>query len=189
MKKIINILSIVLLTIATNSCVKNTPSPPTVDANGLPFATQTGANTFGCLIDGVPCSATGAYNWLYVSGIKYNLDYSGITIKIITKNPRRDFYLLCNFKSGLLGSHDANEYVIAGYSSLNIEGGTVGTSSYYTTIDSLPATITINKFSGDATTGAKDGDIVSGTLDMVMQNSNGQKVHITKGRFDISSVN
>lgn len=63
----------------------------------LPPITQTGANTFGCLINGVP-----AYTYLYSNqlageGVKYSDqsgNYSNLNIWAITINNgvRRDFY-------------------------------------------------------------------------------------------------
>jgi hypothetical protein len=187
MKKIINLLSIILLTIATNSCVKNTPPPPTVDANGLPFATQTGANTFGCLVDGVPCSITGAYNEFYGNGVEYALGFdSFLTINVITKDPRKDFYLKAKIGKNTIGTHPANIYFGSGSSSLNIAGGTAITpAGYYYTIDGLPATVTITKFSGNRANGTQIGDIICGSFDMQMQNGNGKIIHLTNGVFDI----
>jgi hypothetical protein len=185
MKNLIFTISIFLAITTLNSCNKKTPAP-TTDANGLPFATQTGANTFGCLVDGVRCSVTGEYNWLYTYGMYYNLDNSGVIIKIITQNPRRDFYILCDFKLPIIGTHNVNQYVIVGYTSLNNEGG-AAMGSYYAN-DTLPATITITKFSGNAALGAKKGDILSGTFDMILQDGAGKKIHVTEGRFDMSAV-
>jgi hypothetical protein len=185
MKNLIIIITTIICSLTLNSCNKKTPAP-TTDANGLPFATQTGANTFGCLIDGVKCSVSGEYNWLYTYGMYYNLDNSGVVIKIITQNPRRDFYILCNFKKPIIGTHNVNEYVTVGYTSLNNDGGTAG-GSYYAN-DTLPATITITKFSGNAAIGAQKGDIFSGTFDMILQDGVGKKIHLTEGRFDMSSV-
>jgi hypothetical protein len=80
-----------LIAITINSCGKKT-LPPTVDSDGLPFATQTGANTFGCLIDGMPCSVSGEYNWLNTYGVYYNLDKTAFIFKVITKEPRKDLF-------------------------------------------------------------------------------------------------
>jgi hypothetical protein len=185
MKNLIIIITTIICSLTLNSCDKKTPAP-TTDANGLPFATQTGANTFGCLIDGVKCSVSGEYNWLYTYGVEYFLGVEILNIKVITQNPRRDFYILCPLNSQIIGTHNANKYVLSGYTSLNNDGGTVG-GSYYAN-DSLPATITITKFSGDTNAGQKKGDIISGTFDMILQDNNGKKVHLTKGRFDITAA-
>jgi hypothetical protein len=171
--KIIPILfSITLLTITTISCSKKTPAP-TTDANGLPFATQTGANTFGCLIVGVPCSVSGEYNWLYTYGVEYNLGGGELRIKVITQNPRKDFYIMCKLNTKIIGSHKANQDMNPGYSSLDLVGGVVGSS--YIANESLPANIIVSKFSGNPTLGRQNGDILSGTFDMVLQNVDGKK--------------
>jgi hypothetical protein len=180
--------TLLLLLIFTISCGKK--PAPTTDANGLPFATQTGANTFGCLIDGVPCSVTGAYNWLGVVGVEctFGLD-SILIVHAITSEPRKDFWLTCKATNSIPNTFSANKYVHIGYSDLNLNGGsTPGTSSYYQAIDSLPGTITITKFTGDLTNinGNHSIDIVSGTFDIVMQSAQNKKIHLTAGRFDIA---
>jgi hypothetical protein len=184
MKTIIKIITILLLSITINSCGKKT-LPPTTDVDGLPFATQTGANTFGCLIDGAPCSVTGEYNWLSGFGIEYTLGGGQFRIKVITTEPRKDFHIMCKLDSNVVSTHPANEYMNFGYTSVDLKGGTL-LGSYYA-IDSLPATVTITKYSGNPSIGRQNGDILSGTFDMVLQNDDGKKIHLTKGRFDITA--
>jgi hypothetical protein len=185
MKNLIIIITTIICSLTLNSCDKKTPAP-TTDANGLPFATQTGANTFGCLIDGVPCSVSGEYNWLYTYGVDYSLALdSTFNIKAITNEPsRKDFYFLGHIGKLTIGTHNANQFVDPGFSSLNINGGATGGSYYANT--NLPATIEITKYTGDRTKGVKKGDIISGTFDMILQNADEKKLHLTKGRFDIT---
>ena len=47
-----NIISFLIFAIALNSCNKDDDPKPTNPIDQLPPATQTGANTFGCLLDG-----------------------------------------------------------------------------------------------------------------------------------------
>lgn len=45
------VLAFLAMTVISNKCEK-IDSTPKLDGEGLPYATQTGANTFGCLING-----------------------------------------------------------------------------------------------------------------------------------------
>jgi hypothetical protein len=186
MKTINNkLIATCLLILLTFACTKKTPAP-TTDTNGLPLATQTGKNTFGCLIDGEPVSVYGGYSWLYGNGVTFTMGDSLIFLEAITGDPRKDFYIKGTRDRTKAFTYNVNTYISSGYSSLNIEGGTASLGpGYFTTIDTLPASITITNFTGNGTTTQK-GDIVSGTFDMVMQNSSGKKIHLTAGRFDIA---
>jgi hypothetical protein len=80
---------------------------------------------------------------------------SVIYIKIITSEPRKDFFIYGKLIQINPLMYDMSYRFPSGYSNLNINGGTSsGGSGYYTTIDSLPATITITSFSGNRALGA-----------------------------------
>jgi hypothetical protein len=190
MKTIKIIIPIILLLFITISSCEKKPKAPTTDADGLPFATQTGANTFGCLIDGVPSTVLGAYSdWRYYGG-EFTFYGGGVLIlHIISQEPRKDFYILSNVGSNTLSTHKANEYFPSGYSNFQNNGGAAPIGgNYYSAIDSLPATITITNYTGNRDSNSKKGDILSGTFDFIMQNSAGKKIHITKGRFDFKTL-
>jgi hypothetical protein len=164
----------------------STPTPP---LPSLPPATQSGANTFGCMVDTGLAQTTSAYSQLYGKGVEYYLGTDSVlTIKAITDEPRRDFYFKVDLKGGVLGIHTANQSAGFGFSSLNNAGGNapIG-SNYYKVSDSLPATITITKFTGTVGN-MQQGAIISGTFDFMMVNDAGFKIHLTLGRFDISKL-
>jgi hypothetical protein len=176
--KTLNIIApiIIILCIALSGCTKKTP--PTKEWN-----------TFSCLIDGQAISASGTFNLLNEGGMYYLLQDSLILIKVITKSPRKDFYLYGRSNTANSMTFIMNKYLISGYSHLNINGGTgSGGSGYYLCNDSLPATVTINSFSGNRALGAKDGDELTGTFDIIMQNSAGQKIHLTQGQFAMNAI-
>jgi hypothetical protein len=174
-----NTITAILLILITSitSCVKK-PTPPPKEWN-----------TFSCLIDGEACSASGAYSWLSVKGMYYSLMDSAILISVITNDPRKDFYIHGYSSSDSPWIFNLSIPFSSGYSNLNIIGGTPSLGSgFYKTIDSLPATITITSFSGNRILGAKQGDQLSGTFDIIMQNGTGKKIHLTQGKFDIAEV-
>lgn len=89
MKNLFRPLALVFfaMSVMSNKCEK-IDSTPKLDADGLPFATQTGANTFGCLINGKPFTATKP-NPNGMSGsldgtVAYwiNLSYPGLSIDV-----------------------------------------------------------------------------------------------------------
>jgi hypothetical protein len=190
MKNIINTTTILFATmlitcVTISSCNKKAP---TAEANGLPFATQTGANTFGCLVGTEPTYTHGWFSSWAGNGVEYHLSAdSTLEIFAITKSgKRKDFNLVCKLKNGIIGTHNCNKHIGAGYSDLNIDGGTAPFGgNYFECIDSLPATITISKFTGDVTKGSQTGAILSGTFDITMQNGGETKLHISSGRFDL----
>jgi len=186
MKHKINTILIPAIFIFLFACCKKKDTTPK-----LPDATQTGANTFGCKVNG-ELAYTNRYmpSLIGNQGVEYHFYADGtINISAITQNPRRDFYLIFKLENltSILGTHNANKYVLSGYSSLNLSGGGVpGGSGYYVAYDSLPATVTITKFSGKVSKGAVAGDIFSGTFDIQMRNADGTIAHLTEGRFDIT---
>jgi hypothetical protein len=181
---------LLLLLIIITGCCKKTSKPPTTDADGLPLATQTGANTFGCLIDGVPFTVSGQYSdWRYY-GVEYifGLD-SVLSINIVSSEPRKTIHLTSKINGAIPGTFIANKYLVPTRSYANLGGGVIpGQGGYYVANDTLKSTITVTKYSGDRINGGKAGDgaIISGTFDLEMQNAQGAKIKITKGRFDIA---
>jgi hypothetical protein len=184
-----NLLFLTIL-LATISCCKK--KDKTID-DIVPI-TQSGANTFACLIDGEIASTQLYYNTLVTEGVEYGIGTAGggadttLSIYAITKNPRRDFTIRLKIKNKILNTHDANEFVISSFSHFNNSGGSapIG-SNYYEAIDSLPASVTLTKYTGSIINGNSKGDILSGTFDMILQNSAGAKIHLTQGRFDIKT--
>jgi hypothetical protein len=185
MKTIKIITSIILLLFITiSSCIKK-QKPATTDVDGLPFATQTGANTFGCLIDGVPFSVSGAYSdWRYY-GVQYTFSLDSIlNIEAISFEPKKIINIVSKIDGNIPNSYKFNKDFFLNWSYASL--GPMGTPLYGVR-DSLDAKIEVLKYTGDRINGVKSGDfaIVAGTFEGEMQNAQGEKIKITKGRFDI----
>lgn len=69
-------LLILLSVICLGSCAEDT----SIDVTVMPPATTTGANTFGCLVDG----------WVYVGGRYNNKDFGGWAAKSFLYNEKED---------------------------------------------------------------------------------------------------
>jgi hypothetical protein len=178
-------ITIGIACISTLSCCKK--KEKTID-DIVPI-TQMGANTFACLVDGQIASTQLYSNALAAEGVEYSMSTKYLWITAITKNPRRDFQIAVNLTTAIrTGIFNANEFVLIGYSTLNNSGGIAPQGGkYYLANSNLPATVTISKFTGNAGIGNVEGDILSGTFDMVLANAGGEKIHITQGRFDIKA--
>jgi hypothetical protein len=178
---------LLLLLIIITGCCKKTSKPPTTDADGLPLATQTGANTFGCLIDGVPFTVSGQYSdWRYY-GVEYFFggdSVLGISFKF-TK-PDRDINVRAKVNGMIPSTFLANKYITPSRSFVNLGGSVIpGQGGYYVANDSSAFNVTITKYTGDRTMYSKTGDIVSGLFEGEMQNNQGTRIK-KKGRFDIA---
>jgi hypothetical protein len=179
-----NIILLATLLLGISCCKKK---EKTID-DIVPI-TQMGANTFACLVDGQIASTQLYSNALAAEGVQYAMGTKYLNISAITKNPRRDFYFTIELiGSARIGQFNANVFALSGYSSLNNSGGTTPIGgSYYEATPSLPATISVSKYSGNTITGSQEGDILSGTFEMVLANAAGEKIHLTQGRFDIKA--
>jgi hypothetical protein len=174
------------ITIATAGC-KKPIKIPTTDKNGLPLATQTGANTFGCLIDGVPCVVTGGYSNFWNTGVRYTFNLDG-SLDLHADNQNLQINVVSKVTGSIPGTYQANQYVIAGFGHADFTlGGSSFGNDYYESNESLPGTITITKYTGDRINGgtANDGAICSGTFDIKMKSASGKIIHLTDGRFDM----
>jgi len=165
------------------SCRKHKPSNP---VDQLPPATQTGANTFGCLINGQAFLPKGpslgpilqcAYQYLntdYSKGFFFQLsagddsnssDVTGIGIYTDSLEiGKMDFQLGAN-KPG-------NAYGL--YTRINLSG--INMNLY--TNNNLPGQLTITKFD-------EISQIVSGTFWFSVIKNPGDTLKITDGRFDM----
>jgi hypothetical protein len=179
MKKI---LLFILLYISTLSCSHHYDDPqPVSELDKLPPATQTGANTFGCLLDGVafkPGITNNSYNCFYqfVNGEYYfNVNAS-------------------NQKYGILKGIGigTEKKTISEGQTLNlferINGNAYGT--YYvgnsnTGLDDLMYTSTYNTGQLIITKLDFTHNIVSGTFWFNVIDSQNVVHHITDGRFDM----
>lgn len=183
------ILSIFLLAIFTlfteSSCHKSKPVSP---LDQLPPATQTGANTFGCLINGQVFKPKGsslsgpnlwcAYQYLqdnYDTGYFFQLNAGdlssatnitgiGIFTNSLAINSGETYKLVSNHIPG-------QAYGL--YDKYNLQGSEI----YYTSLE-LPGELNITKFDSLK-------QIVSGTFWFNVINNLGDTVKLTNGRFDM----
>ncbi len=161
------LLSLCLLTMI--SCSKDSTPKDPVDT--LPPITQTGENTFACLINGKP----------FFSSYKRRATYSGSSISI-SGSRRDDFGLrsisIQGFDIELL---EEDMYLLqseksGGFTGIYaIDGGLTLDAR---TQDANPGLLTITRFD------LKEF-IVSGTFEFTAISEQGEEYHITHGRFDL----
>jgi hypothetical protein len=152
----------------------------------LPEATQTGRNTFGCLIDGkayVPNGRGGFSGLKPVNGgftVGYSANSTVVYIQVYSTDGRRVQIYVNNYVTGryLLDSDTQTKPT-----SLNPKnyGRYISSSGeQYVTSSKYTGQITIIK--SDTATG-----IVSGSFDFKGVTSTGQTVSIIDGRFDVNN--
>ncbi len=176
-------LLLILLTTFTLSCCDKDNDQPKTELEKLPPATQIGAQTFGCLIDGKafapPKFGTNAPNAFYqFVGGAYTLginaatgggtELRGINIGCL------DALLMSESNYILLEKSPPNYF-----GQFTIYGGIILNS---TTSVNLPGNLIITRF--DPT-----NFIISGTFAFSVLNDNGNEIKITNGRFDMQYTN
>jgi hypothetical protein len=163
-------LLITLCLLAVNAC-SNNDDKPVNPVDTLPPITQTGEDTFACLINRKPFfssykrRATYSGNSISISGSRQDdmglrsVSIQGFNLEIIEEG----LYVLELEKSGSF----FGIYLVDGGLTLDI-----GTS------DNLPGTLAITRFD-------LDEFIVSGTFEFTVVDDEGNKYEITDGRFDL----
>ena len=180
------ISSLFFITLTGSKCKKDKPINP---VDQLPPATQSGANTFGCLIDGKVFLPKGpslgpilqcAYQYLNTTssvGFFFQLsaidnsnssDVSGIGIYTDSLNISQNVFQLLANKPG-------NAYGL--YSRVNLQGTNITNTTLYTTT-TFPGQLTITKFD-------EFNQIASGTFFFTVVNDSGDTIKVTDGRFDM----
>jgi len=180
MKKLLLLLTIITTFSCCNNDDDNTPTKP---IDQLPPATQTGAQTFGCLINGeafVPpnfgSNSPSAF-YQFVDGA-YTLGISartggGTELKSINIGCldvpllEETNYTLLEFATG----NYFGEYTIGG-----------GIDYHGITSISNPGVLTITNFD-------QTNFIISGTFSFTVLDNNGNEINITNGRFDMNYTN
>lgn len=153
----------------------------------LPPATQTGENTFGCLIDGevfIPdagnclgCIDVSA-SYEFVDG-KYYLAISGVYDR---NNSMKNISLF----SPPIDSLEEIEYPLKSYENgieYSAEVGVVNNtvSKSYFTSNEQPGLLTITKFD-------ESNKIISGTFEFNAFTTSNESITITQGRFDVEYI-
>ena len=158
----------------------NTPENP-VDA--LPPATQTGEQTFGCLIDGKPFFPDkfgGGWPTAF-----YQISEGGYT-SVIRASRRNDE----PSKSISIGALDIEGFSETTYILKTEQAGEIhgkyliggGINYRGTTNSENTGTLTITRFD-------EQQHIISGTFEFTVQDENGIQIKITNGRFDLNYSN
>ena len=173
-------LYLALLLLTQCSKCKNDPTPAD-SASQLPPATQTGANTFGCLVNGqpyVPKGNTGASNF----GVTYDPGFRGGTVAIETYRVEggglTKFLSIDAAPVNAVGNYSLNLGLGVGevlYSS----GGVQPCGFMYDSRDVThrKATLNITRFD-------RNSRIIAGTFDAVIARNGCDTLKITQGRFD-----
>ncbi len=168
-----NLLFLILTVLTLTSCDKDDNKPKT-ELEKLPPATQTGARTFGCLLDGVafiPGNENLAKDCVYQYVNGYYFSLQGTTY--VNKE---------SFRLGLstdnLKIEEGKTYTLQNKIDGNASGKYFDDFGNYTTLTEK-GEMTITKL--DLTK-----NIVSGTFFYDIKDSNGILHKITNGRFDMS---
>jgi len=182
MKKLLLLLTIISSFSCCNNDDDNTPTNP---IDQLPPATQTGEQTFGCLINGEPFippsfgsnSPSAFYQFVdgaYTLGINGSTGGGNTTKFIIIQGLDVDQLIETNY---LLESENSDKFsAIYSFGGGNIIPQTLITE------DENAGTLTITNFD-------QDNFIISGTFEFTVLDSNGNNINITNGRFDMNYTN
>jgi predicted small secreted protein len=163
---------LLLLTTFTLSCCNNDDDKPQNPIDQLPPATQTGANTFGCLINGEPFVVSNTSNQTAIyqggvlqigGGIDNSIMDKRISINIsapINLNTPYDLTLFPNNLAIFVNN---------------------GEGCYYDYDHTTSGTLTITKFD-------QTNFIISGTFNFSTQTNECENINITNGRFDLQYI-
>ena len=174
--------ALLLSTLISASSCKKDNSPATEEQ--LPPETQTGANTFGCKVDGKIYTASGKASFLGSQTVSYAF-YSDTSLSISATNSNTKFYLSIAVKyNGSVGLHFTTSYPNEGLFIDNSNGTIPGNYNSYSTDSLLKGRINIKYFNGNISP-LQVGSIVAGVFEMEAKNANGKVIKITEGRFDI----
>lgn len=171
-------LLLLLLTIFTLSCCNNDDDKPSNPIDQLPPATQIGAGTFGCLVNGEPfVDNSGFFNCFYqkVDGEYYfnitaNFDNKVPKVISIATNARE---VNLNTTYQLLDRSQGNFYA-----EVTFDNAPPLFLNDNTTNNIETGLITVNNFS-------LENNIISGTFNFkIIDTINNKNYNITEGRFD-----
>jgi hypothetical protein len=177
-------LSIFSLLIISSSCKKHVITPQE-ELSKLPPATQTGANTFGCLVNGVAFLPDGS-NFSLGPIKQCNYIYTGGGYHFTVAADNKSVSSL--IKGIVIGT---DSLAIAEGQTLTFKtfapGNADASYTLYTNTGDINKYITNNTVSGQLTITKLDSikDFVSGTFYFTAVNDKGEKVQVTDGRFDM----
>jgi uncharacterized protein YxeA len=172
--KLITVLILFLTIIISNSCKKKV----TIDTE-VP-ATQIGANTFGCMINGQIVKVSGKKGFLSTGGLIGVAYPDEFYISIVTQTNRRDITinLRFNHQPGIFAPlYLKDKNIVTLVDNVEYNGTNIGGDNYYTSTDKSVGNIQITKV---------DSNVLAGRFNLDLYNSLGQIIQLTDGRFDIS---
>ncbi|WBO84040.1 DUF6252 family protein [Hymenobacter yonginensis] len=176
MRKLFLYAALLLLS-QCSKCKDNDPSPEA----RLPPVTQTGANTFGCLVNGeawTPQGNDGTANYT----VSYDLFPSGGIINISTYRiygqGANDFQTISVWAKGIQG---VGTFYFANSSSAAAGFLNRKTNCYWSSTDSA---VTYRRGNLTITRLDLQAGIVSGTFDFTLYKPGCDSIRVTQGRFD-----
>jgi len=172
-----------LLTTFTLSCCDKDNDKPKTELEKLPLATQTGANTAGCLVNGVAFLPkgyfpTGNLKCNYIDGKDFVLGFSekidnnnfkSITITSLNQNLNDNVNVIFPLKA-----YGANSK----FGEYNVNAVSSPDPNFYSTTNIITGELKITHHDFN-------NAILSGTFWFDAINSNGEIVQIREGRFDM----
>ena len=158
-----------LLGVLFSGCKKDDPTP----LERLPPATTTGANTWGCLVNGEAWTSKGADNmgsdWTVPDGMSVRMYFSTRRISLVFPDTTSSYRLLVGayalVPNNLVGSHASVRIGSKIYNGSNLVGGIV----HLNRVD-------------------RQAGVVSGTFELTIVDQPGDTLRVTNGRFDIGDM-
>ncbi len=181
MKTIFQYLTLFLLVLHSVACSDDDDRAP---IDQLPPVTQTGEQTFGCLINGeafIPIRSGGGRPRAF-----YQFVNGAFTLGISASNGNAG----PNFESVALAGIDVDMLTEKTYILIEEESGkfsgrySIGGGLTIRTVTSSndPGTLTITKFD-------QENGIIAGTFEFTALDNDGNEINITNGRFDMRYTN
>ena len=172
MKKIL-FSAFVCLTFLCMKCEEETPKDP-IDL--LPPATQTGENTFGCLVDGEAFTPDGRPRSL---SSQYTLTSTGYKFSVSGSRRYEDSFLDIGIAIIKPRIEKNIVYILSNASDTSSFGG------YYKRAEYQVEGFTSQEHTGEVKITHFDDEVISGTFWFDVQDTDGAVHQIREGRFDV----
>jgi uncharacterized protein YxeA len=171
--KLITVLILFLTIIISNSCKKKV----TIDTE-VP-ATQIGANTFGCIINGEIIKVNRPIGFLTTGGVDAVAYPDEFSIFVVTQTNRRDIVINIRFghQPGIFPIYIKEKNFVTLVDDVVANGTITGGDNYYESNEKSIGTIQITRV---------DSAVLAGKFTFDLYNKKGESFQLTDGRFDIS---
>ncbi|MDO7850736.1 DUF6252 family protein [Hymenobacter convexus] len=177
------LLYLCLATLTQCSKCKNDPTPADPAAQ-LPPATQTGANTFGCLVNGQPYTPGGGSNGTPSYAVIYDPGYQGGSLDVRTyRYPDAQSLKKQRLSLGGININHAGVYLIGA----SPDTGAGFTDEYRTSPCDTYRSDQANGYSKGSITITRldlQAGIISGTFAFTLAQPGCDTIKVTQGRFD-----